>query len=87
MLSLLREGKFIQNETPKQAAQRSCGCPIPRSAQDQVGWGFGQPGLVGGVPAMAGGWNKVISKVPSNPNHLVILWSFEIYFLGVSNNG
>jgi len=30
---------------------QSCGCPIPGGVQDQVGWGFGQPGLVGGVPA------------------------------------
>jgi len=25
--------------------------PLPRSIQDQAGWGFEQPGLVGGVPA------------------------------------
>ncbi|GAB0186503.1 hypothetical protein GRJ2_001115600 [Grus japonensis] len=31
--------------------QRSCGCPIPGSVQGQVGWGFGQRGLVEGVPA------------------------------------
>ncbi|XP_074422456.1 natural killer cell receptor 2B4-like isoform X2 [Larus michahellis] len=34
-----------------QVAQRSCGCPIPGGVQGQVGWGLGQPGLVGGVPA------------------------------------
>ncbi|PKU41234.1 hypothetical protein llap_8471 [Limosa lapponica baueri] len=38
-------------ETPEQVAQRSCRCPIPGSVQDQAGWGFEQPGLVGGVPA------------------------------------
>jgi len=28
-----------------------CVCPIPGGAQDQVGWGPGQPELVGGNPA------------------------------------
>jgi len=31
-----------------QTAQRSCGCPILGDAQDQTGWGPGQPELVGG---------------------------------------
>jgi len=35
----------------EQVAQRSCGCPLPGSIQGQVGQGFGQPGLVEGVPA------------------------------------
>ena len=57
----LKEGRFrldIQRkfftqcgEALAQAAQRSCGCPIPGGVQGQAGWGFGQPGLVGGVPA------------------------------------
>jgi len=34
-----------------QAAQRSCGCPIPGGAQGQLGWGPGQPEPVGGNPA------------------------------------
>ncbi|XP_051470795.1 uncharacterized protein LOC127382792 [Apus apus] len=34
-----------------QAAQSSCGCPIPGSVEGQVGWGLEQPGLVGDVPA------------------------------------
>ena len=38
-------------ETPEQAAQGSCGCPIPGSVQGQAGWGSEQPGLVEGVPA------------------------------------
>ena len=38
-------------EALAQAAQRSCGCPIPGGAQGQAGWGFGQPGLGGGVSA------------------------------------
>ena len=27
-----------------------CGCPIPGDIQGQVGWGLGQPELVGGSP-------------------------------------
>jgi len=34
-----------------QAALRSCGCPLPRSVQGQVGWGSEQNGLVEGGPA------------------------------------
>ena len=56
-------------EALEQVAQGSCGGPIPGSAQGQVGWGFGQPGLVGGIPAHGRGWNWVIFKVLSNPNH------------------
>lgn len=36
-------------EALKQVPQRSCGYPIPRSVQDQFGWGSESPGLVGGV--------------------------------------
>ncbi|XP_051493829.1 GPN-loop GTPase 2 isoform X1 [Apus apus] len=42
-------------ESLAQVAQGSCGCPIPGSVEGQVGWGLEQPGLVGGVPAHAGG--------------------------------
>ena len=38
-------------EALAQAAQRSCECPIPGGIQGQVGWGPGQPELVGGSPA------------------------------------
>jgi len=35
---------------------------------------FEQPGLVEGVPAHGrGGWNQMIYKVPSKPNHSMIL--------------
>ena len=34
-----------------QAAQRSCGCPIPGGVQGQVGRGPEQPGLVLGLAA------------------------------------
>ena len=47
-------------------------CPIPGGAQGQVGWGPGQPELVGGSPAHGTGWGGVGCELPSNPNHSVI---------------
>jgi len=38
------------SEALAQAAQRSCGCPLPGSAQGQVGCVFQQPGLAEIVP-------------------------------------
>ena len=38
-------------EALAQVAQRSCGCPLPGTAQGQVGWSSEHPGLVEGVPA------------------------------------
>jgi len=42
-------------EAPAQAAQRSCGCPLPGSGQGQASRGFEQPGLVEGVPGRGRG--------------------------------
>ena len=39
----------------EQVVQRSCGCPLPGSVQDQVGWSSEQPGLVEDVPAYGRG--------------------------------
>lgn len=33
---------------------RRCGCSITGIVQGQVGWGLRQPGVVEGVPALAG---------------------------------
>ena len=57
-----------------QVAQRSCGCPLPGRVQGQAGRGFGQPGLVEGVPARARAWDWMVFKVPSNPNHPMTLF-------------
>jgi len=38
-----------------QAAQRSCGCPLPGKVQGQVGQGSEQPGLVEGSLPMEEG--------------------------------
>jgi len=47
-----------QSKPERDFAQRGCGCPTLGSVQGQAGWGFEQPGLVGGVPAHGrGGWN------------------------------
>jgi len=43
------------SEALAQAAQRSCGCPLPGSVQGQAEWGFEQPGLAEDVPARGGG--------------------------------
>ena len=49
-------------EALAQAAQSSCGCPIPGRAQGRAGRGWGQPGLGGGVPAhgrgVGTGWSS-----------------------------
>jgi len=66
-------GKFF----PQRAVRRwhSCPeklwCPIPGGAQGQVGWGPGQPELVGGSPAHGRGCSSVDSEVPSTQ---AILW-------------
>ena len=51
MCSRQLRGKVLSQDQVNQAAQKSCGCPIPGSAQGQVGCGSGQPELVGGVTA------------------------------------
>lgn len=60
---------------------------VPSLGVPKTKWDGAQSNLVWwevSLP-MAGGWNKMICKVPSNPKQLVILWSFEIYFVGVIN--
>ena len=54
-------------ETLEQVAQRGCGCPLPGSIQGQAGWGFEQPGLVGGVPAYSRGLELDDLKGPFQP--------------------
>ena len=57
------------------AAQRSCGCPIPGGVQGHVGWGPGQPELVGATSQpTAEGWKWVSFKISSNSSHSAILW-------------
>jgi len=46
-------------------------CPTPGGTQGQVGWGPGQPELVGGSPAHGRGLGWLGFEVPSNPNHSV----------------
>jgi len=75
----LRMQKPLSSRT---GCPESCGCPIRGNSQGQVGWGPGQPNPVGGNQPMAGSWDWMGFKVPSNPNHSVILWfSSEYKFL------
>lgn len=76
----LEEGEFklhIQkfsyyegDELPTQVAQRIWGWPISGSVKSQGGLGIG---MVEMSLIMAGCWNQVNSKVPSNPGHFMIL--------------
>ena len=65
--------RYEGGEALEQAAQRSCGCPIPGNTQGQVGWGPGQPELLGGT-AYGRGLELEGLKAPSNPSHAVIRW-------------
>jgi len=47
-------------------------CPIPGGTQGQVGWGHGQPELVGGSPAHGRSRGWMAFKVPSNLSHSLI---------------
>lgn len=52
-------------------------CPETCSAQGQVGWGPGKPGLVGGSQLTAGGWNwMTLKSLPTKSccDSTVILW-------------
>ena len=67
-------GKFF----PQRAVRRWHSCPeklwwpIPGGTQGQVGWGPGQPELLGGSPAHGTGLGWVGFELLSNPNHSVI---------------
>ena len=52
----------------EQISQRSCGCPIPGSAQGQ---GFGQPDLMGGNPAHGRELELDGLKVPSDSKYSI----------------
>ena len=47
--------------------------PPPGRVQGQVGRGSEHPALVEGVPAHGEGRNEMLCKVPSDPNHSMIL--------------
>ena len=51
----------------ERVAQRGCGCPLLGSIQGQAGWGFEQPGLVGGIPAYSRGLERDGLKGPFQP--------------------
>ena len=47
---------------------------VPGGIQNQAGWEPGQPDLLGGNQSKAVGWNQMVFKVPSNPNHSMVHW-------------
>ena len=51
----MEKKSFTIGEAQEQVAQRGGGCSLPGSIQGRAGWGFEQPGLVGGVPAYSRG--------------------------------
>lgn len=57
----------------EQFAQRGAQCPIPEKIQGFVGWSSEQPDVVVEVPGHCRGLDKMILKVPSNPNHSIFL--------------
>jgi len=75
MVFKLKEGRYLLDVRAILFIQkmlkhwRSCGCPIPGCTEGQVGWGPGQPDLVGGSPAHDGVGTGRSLKVPSNPRH------------------
>ena len=82
----LEEGRFRLDVRNKFFTQRAVKCwhsspeklwcPIPGGAQGQVGWGPGQPELVGGSPLHSRGWGWEDWEVPSNQMHFM---SFQCY--------
>jgi len=59
------------DEVLAQVVHRSCVCPIPGGVQGQVGWGPGQPYLVGGSPVHARG-NQNGQALRSLPSQIFI---------------
>jgi len=49
-LDIGRKKFYSKGGTLEQAAQRSCGFPIPGAVQGQARWESGQPDQVGGNP-------------------------------------
>lgn len=50
---------------------------VPAYLQGQAGWSPGQSGLVENVPAHGRlGWNEMIFRILSDPNHSMNLWFF-----------
>jgi len=60
-------------EALERAARRSWGCPSLAGFKARLDGALSTLGWWKGSLARAGGWNEVIDKVPSSPNHSVIL--------------
>lgn len=68
----------------EQAAQRSCGYPIPGSPQGQVGWVFEKSDLLEGGPAHDRGLDYMVFKGPFLPKPPIFNYQqhkiIEIFF-------
>jgi len=60
-------------EALEQVVQRSCGCPSLAGFKARLDGALSTPGWWKGSLARAGGWNEVICKVPSSPNHSMMI--------------
>ena len=70
-------------EALERAAQRGCGCSIPRGVQGQVGWGPGKPGLVPDLEVGGPDWGRGVGtwwSLGSLPTQ-AILWLEAIQLL------
>ena len=76
-------GKFFYSDSGKDwySCPESCGCPIPGGAQGWVGWGPGQPELVGGSQPTAGvgnGWaGPTSNSLQETVIRLDLFWSLK----------
>ena len=79
-LVLLGEEKTPGRPHTGTAAQRSSECPIPDDIQGQVGWGPGQPELVGGNSPpqhrVRAGW--AVRSLPTQAIQRLLLYALQI---------
>lgn len=75
-------------EALAQGAQGSCECPIPEGIKDQVGWGPGQPDLVGGSPnhSRVDGIGWVWKFLPTKPFYNSVICFYEPAMYHHNNN-
>lgn len=63
-------------------AERSCGCPILRSAQGQTGWGFGQPDKVPVLLVDGFGLDDLKRSLPNQT--IPLFYYFTVYAVKIS---
>ena len=71
-MNISRKGNFFTCQQPTGVL------PIPGGAPGQVGWGPGQPYVVGVNQPTAGGWSWVFCNAPSNLSHSMIFQKIQV---------